>query len=330
MSDAVSPEPKKLWIGFDLGGTKMQVVVCDEHFKPLVRKKKKTKGTEGAKSGLERIVSIIEKSVEEAGGTPSDIMGIGIGCPGPVEWEKGIVRVAVNLGWKNTPVGDHLSDHFHCPVSVLNDVDAGVYGEYTFGAAAGSRCAVGIFPGTGIGGGCVYEGTILRGKLLTCMEIGHIRIGGGTRASGLSLSGTLESEASRLSIAAECAKLAFRGEAPNLLEMGGTDLNTIRSKTVAEAIEKGDKAVEKIVRQAAQQVGIAAVNIIHLLAPDVIVLGGGVVEALSKIFVEEVEETAKKYVLDCYKDQFKVVTAKLGDDAGSLGAAAWVAKQVQR
>lgn len=321
----VASSPKKLWIGFDLGGTKMQVVVCDENFQPLLRKRKKTRGTEGAKSGLERITAIIEKAVQEVGGTVGDILGIGIGCPGPVEWEKGIVRIAVNLGWKNTPVGEYLKDHFGCAVSVLNDVDAGVYGEYRFGAAAGARCAVGIFPGTGIGGGCVYDGTILRGKLLTCMEIGHTRIGGGTRISGMNMSGTLESEASRLTLAAECAKLAYRGEAPNMLALGGTDLANIRSKTIAEAIELGDKGVERVVRQAAQQVGIAAVNIIHMLAPDVIVLGGGVVEALSKIFVEEVESTAKKMVLECYRDQFKIVTAKLGDDAGSLGAAAWVA-----
>ncbi len=190
---------------------------------------------------LERIAGIIQKSVEEVGCTTADILGIGIGCPGPVEWEKGIVRVAVNLGWKNTPVGDFLHDRFQCPVSVLNDVDAGVYGEYRFGAAAGSRCAVGIFPGTGIVCGCVYDGTILRGKLLTCMEIGHIRIGGGTRASGLTLAGTVESEASRLTIAAECAKLAYRGEAPNLLELGGTDLGPFAARPSPRRSKKGIK-----------------------------------------------------------------------------------------
>ena len=305
----------------------MQAVVCDSNFKPLVRKRKKTKGVEGAKTGLDRIAEIIEKSVAEAGGTLADIAAIGIGCPGPVEWETGIVRMAVNLGWKNTPVGEFLSNHFACPVHVLNDVDAGVYGEYRFGAALGARCAVGIFPGTGIGGGCVYDGAILRGKLLTCMEVGHIRISSSPRSSGLDMSGTLEAEGSRLTIASECAKLAYRGEAPNLLEVAGTDLSKIRSKTIADAIEKGDKAVERVVRQTAQQVGIAVVNLVHLIAPDVIVLGGGVVEAMPKLYLEEVERTAKKFVLDCYKDQFTIAQAALGDDAGSLGAAAWAAQQ---
>ena len=318
-------ENKRFWVGFDLGGTKMQAVVCDDRMRPLLRKRKKTKGTDGAKSGLDRIADIIEKSVMELGGTNADIAAIGIGCPGPVEWEKGIVRIAVNLGWENTPVAEFLSEHFGCPVHVLNDVDAGVYGEYRFGAGLGSRCSVGIFPGTGIGGGCVYDGTILRGKLLTCMEVGHIRISGSTRSTGIEMSGTLESEASRLTIAAECAKLAIRGEAPYLLKTAGADLTKIRSKTIAEAIENGDVAVERLVRQTAHQIGIAVVNLVHLIAPDTIILGGGVVEALPTLILEEVEKTTKRYVLDCYKDQFKIEKAKLGDDAGALGAAAWAA-----
>lgn len=318
------PEAKKYWIGFDLGGTKMQGVICDLDLRPLARIRKKTRGTDGAKSGMERIGDIIEKLLEEVGGSIADIAGIGIGCPGPVEWETGVVRIAVNLGWKNAPVGSTLSARFDCPVQVLNDVDAGVYGEYRFGAAAGSRCAVGIFPGTGIGGGCVYDGTILRGKLLTCMEVGHIRIGGGTRSSGIDMTGTLESEASRLTLATECAKLAFRGEAPHLLELAGTDLAKIRSKSIAQAIELGDKAVEKIVIKSAHQVGIAIVNLIHLLCPDKFILGGGVVEAMPKLILTEVQKTVKKYVLSCYADQYAIDVAKLGDDAGCLGAAAWV------
>jgi glucokinase len=317
----------RYWIGFDLGGTKMQVVICDWQMRILHRKRKKTKGIDGPKAGLDRIAEMIEKIVEEVGGTPDQIAGIGIGCPGPIEWSKGIVRMAVNLSWKNTPVGDFLQEKFGRPVSVLNDVDAGVYGEYKCGAAKDSRCVLGIFPGTGIGGGCVYEGNILRGRNLTAMEIGHIRIGSGTRTTGIRMQGTLESEASRLSIAAECAKLAYRGEAPYLMKAAGTDLSKLRSKLIAEAIEHGDVAVERVVERACEHIGIAVVNVIHLLCPDTIVLGGGVVEAMRERMVNEVNKTVKKYLLDCYQDEYRIVAAKLGDDAGSLGAAAYVAAQ---
>jgi glucokinase len=234
--------------------------------------------------------------------------------------------VAVNLGWKNTPVGDYLSDRFQCPTCVLNDVDAGVFGEYRFGAAKNARCTIGLFPGTGIGGGCVYEGKIFRGRVLSCMEVGHIRISSSPRSSGIDMSGTLESEASRLAIAAECAKLAYRGEAPYLMEHFGADLTRIRSSAIAEAIDHGDKNVERVVREACQQIGYGVVNLIHLMAPDCIVLGGGLVEALPKLVPDEIARTVKKNVLGCYQDQYTIEIAKLGDDAGSMGAAAWVAQ----
>jgi glucokinase len=318
---------KRFWIGFDLGGTKMLSIAFDERMKMVARRRKKSAGVEGVNASLDRITQTIERTLEEALATPDQLLGIGIGCPGPVEWEKGIVRVAVNLGWKNVPVGSILSKRFGCPVAVLNDVDAGTYGEFSSGAAEGSRCTIGLFPGTGIGGGCVYEGKILRGKTLTCMEVGHTRISSSHRTSGTNLAGTIETEASRLAIAAECAKLAFRGEAPNLLRIAGTDLSNIRSKAIAQAIEAGDSAVQRVVEEAAQQIGFSVVNLIHLLLPDTIVLGGGLVDAMPKLFVREVEKTVENSILDCYKGETKVVVAKLGDDAGAIGAAAWAAAQ---
>ncbi len=314
------------WLGFDLGGTKMQCTLFDASLKAIESRRKRTRGELGMKGSLERIEAVIVKLLEEAKIEASQLAGIGIGCPGPVEWEKGVVRVAVNLGWENVPIGKILSDKFKCPVSVLNDVDAGVYGEYVAGAARGARTVVGIFPGTGIGGGCVYDGEILRGKLLSCMEIGHIKINGSPRVGATGMTGTLETEASRLSIAAELAKLVYRGEAPNLQKLAGTELSEIRSKTIAEAIEKGDKQVERVVEAACQIIGEAVANVVLLMCPDCVVLGGGLVEAMPDLFVKEVTKTARKSVFECYQDQFQICAAKLGDDAATVGAAAWVKK----
>jgi glucokinase len=160
------------------------------------------------------------------------------------------------------------------------------------------------------------------------MEIGHTRIASSNRSSGVDMTGTLESEASRLAIAAECAKLAYRGEAPNLLRAAGTDISQIRSKVLAAAIRDGDKSVERIVRQAAQTVGYAVTNLVHMLCPEVIILGGGLVEAISEIFMEEVCRTAKKSVLPCYDEMYEIKMAKLGDDAGAIGAAIWAKEQL--
>lgn len=325
----------KYWIGFDLGGTKMQCSLFDSSLKLIESRRKRTRSEQGVNENLDRIETTISKLLEETKIAPEQLAGIGIGCPGPVEWEKGdwrkgIVRVAVNLGWENVPVGKLLSDKFKCPTAVLNDVDAGVYGEYFAGAAKGARTTVGIFPGTGIGGGCVYDGQILRGKLLSCMEIGHIKICNSPRVGATGMTGTLETEASRLAIAGELAKLAYRGEAPNLYKDAGTELSEIRSKTIAEAIAKGDKQVERVVEEACEIIGQAVANVVLLMCPDCIILGGGLVEAMPELIVRTVTKVAKRSVFECYRDQFEVRAAVLGDDAAAVGAAAWIKKQLEQ
>lgn len=318
-----------IWIGFDLGGTKMLAVAYDTDWKVLGRRRRKTKGNEGSDSGIARIGSTIERLLNENELDVKRVIGIGIGCPGPIDLKKGRILMAPNLGWDDVDIGDYLEKKFDCSVVVLNDVDAGLFGEYQFGAARGSRCSVGIFPGTGVGGACVYEGTILRGDGISCMEIGHTRISSDPRNSGLELTGTLEVEASRLSIASEAAKAAFRGDAPALAKQAGTDLSDIRSGTLAKSIEDGDKVIRQLVERAAESIGIGVVNVIHMLCPDTIVLGGGLVEAMEELIVGTVTKTARKNVMSAYKDRFKVVAAKLGDDAGVKGAAAWARRTIQ-
>ena len=142
------------------------------------------------------------------------------------------------------------------------------------------------------------------------------------------MTGTLETESSRLAIAGELAKLAFRGEAPHLNEAVGTELRSIRSKTIAEAIEKGDKEVEAVVEKACEMIGYAISNVVLMLCPDCIVLGGGLVEAMPELFVKHVKRVAKEHVFECYRDEFEIKAAELGDDAATIGAASWIKKVV--
>ncbi|MEM6691533.1 MAG: ROK family protein, partial [Planctomycetota bacterium] len=170
---------------------------------------------------------------------------------------------------------------------------------------------------------CVYEGNILQGNGISCMEIGHTRISSSNRGSGFKIPGTVEAESSRLTIAAEAAKAAQRGDAPALYKKTGTDIAEIRSGAIADAIENGDEVVRDLVIEASESVGLAVMNIVHILAPDVIVLGGGLVEAMEDLIVGTVKKFAQDSVMKVYRDRFDVVAAKLGDDAGVLGAAAW-------
>lgn len=326
----MSAAEKDVWIGFDLGGTKMLTIAYGTDWKIIGRRRRKTRGREGSDSGVARIISTIHRLLHENDLKTSQIAGIGIGCPGPIDLEEGRILTTPNLGWDDVEVGSSLTKEFECPVKVVNDVDAGVFGEYQFGAATKSRCAVGIFPGTGVGGGCVYEGRILHGAGVSCMEVGHTRISSSSRSSGYKLPGTVEAEGSRLTIAAEAAKAAHRGDAPHLLKKTGTDLAEIKSGALADAIEHGDKVIEDLVVEAAESIGLAVVNIVHLLAPDTIVLGGGLVEAMEDLILGTVRKTAHKNVMSVYRDRFEVVAAALADDAGVLGAAAWAKQEITR
>jgi glucokinase len=321
-------DESKYWLGFDLGASKMFAVVHDANFQSCGHRRKKTKGHEGKDSVTTRIVGVIRDALDDAKIDASQLGGIGIGVPGPIDEDRGIVLEAVNLGWKNVSLAKMLEAEFSRPVVVLNDVDAGIYGEYRFGAARDARTALGVFPGTGIGGGCVYDGGIIHGKGVSCMEIGHVQVRENGVLCGCGRRGCLETEASRLAISAEVAMAAYRGEAPNLLEIAGTDLSKIRSGALAKAIKAGDTAVELIVRRAARLLGVAVANVVNLIAPDVVVLGGGLVEEMPDLFVESVTEAANARIMSSFDGTFRVVVAELGDNAAVMGAAAWAERSV--
>lgn len=319
---------ERVWIGFDLGGTKMLAKVFNDRYETIGRAKQKTQGAKGMKAGLARMVDTAAAALDNAGVDASRLAGIGVGCPGPINPEKGVIVEAPNLGWKNVPVEAHLGKAFGVRAVICNDVDAGVYAEYQAGAARGARCAVGIFPGTGIGAGAVINGRLLHGASLSCMELGHIPLFPETSGKGENGT-TLEMECSRLKIAAEAARAAYRGQAPHLLKACGTDIANITSGALAKAIEAGDTAIEDIVRRAATLLGCGVATVVHLLAPDVIVLGGGLVEAMPGIYLETVRKSAQDRVLGPYKKSFKIVTAELAEDAGAMGAAAWARKTIE-
>ncbi|WP_437206248.1 ROK family protein [Planctomicrobium sp. SH664] len=313
----------RYWLGFDLGGTKMLCQLYDADWKVVARERKRTKAGSGAKGGVERIIELIQETLTKGNATTSSLYGLGIGCPGPIDMEKGTILDLPNLGWQGVPLKKHLQEALGCPVAVLNDVDAGTYAEFRQGAAKGARCAIGVFAGTGIGGGCVYKGEILRGATASCFEIGHLQVMSNGPRCGCGQRGCLESVASRLAIASQVARAAYRGDAPHVMENAGTDIAEIRSGVLSSAITAGDKSVEDIIREAARYIGIAIGGVVNLISPEIVVLGGGLVEAMPDLFLTQVTKSAVKRAMPAYKDSFKVVRATLEDDAGALGAALW-------
>jgi len=320
---------KKIRIGFDLGATKMLVAAYDDSFKKLCFLKQKTEGAAGKKDGLKRIVDAINVLLQKNGLDKKNILSLGIGLPGPIDPKKGIAIKLSNMNWQNVEVEKELTKEFKCPVKIINDVDAGTFAEYEFGGAKKANCVIGIFPGTGIGGSCVKNGVIYEGKI-SSMEIGHVKIQNPGFPCGCGNSGCLETFASRLAIAGEISKAAYRGEAPYVLQKAGTDIANIKSGIIAKAIENGDDAVKKIVLNACLLLGqVTGSVLVNLFSPDIIILGGGLIEAMPDLFVKEITRVANDSCMPVYKDSFKVIAATLGDDSTVLGAAAW-AKQYYR
>lgn len=310
-------------VGVDVGGTKMMAVVYDQEFNPLGRCRKKTRSGKG-EPAEERLKRIIEAALKEAG--KPEIRGIGVGSPGPLDPVTGVIIDTPNLAWKDFPLAETLREAFDVPVRVDNDVNLGTYGEYRFGEVSDCRHVVGIFPGTGIGAGIIVDGKLLHGFSGAAGEIGHITVVVDGPYCGCGKRGCVEAVASRIAIAAEVSALAARDDAPYIAERCGTDLSNIRSGMLAEAIAAGEKMVEGVVRRAAFYTGIAAANVINIVSPEALVLGGGLVEAMPELYLEEVNRALVEHAMPFLRKDVRVVTAKLGDDAVALGSAHLIAE----
>jgi glucokinase len=316
-------------VGIDLGGTKMFSVVFDGSNTEVGTSRMPAQGFEGPETGLKRIEESIQEALKIAGINAVDVSAVGIGCPGVVDFETGILRHAPNLGWKEVSIGKFLAGIFACPVAVLNDVDAGTFGEYRSGAGKGARSLLGVFPGTGVGGGFVYEGKILRGRRASCMEIGNIRLLGSTLEGAVGEPVTLEALVSRLTIAATCAIEAYRGNAPYIMEKAGTDIQKIKSGTVKKAIDSGDVAIENIMKRSIEYLGLGIAAAVDLLGPDRIVIGGGLVEKMPDLYKKGLRKSIQKNASPALVEDIEIAIAALGDYAVARGAAVYASEQGQ-
>ncbi|MBP9003265.1 MAG: ROK family protein [Candidatus Hydrogenedentes bacterium] len=321
--------PGEYVVGLDIGGTKMLAAVFDHEFRVVGQSKKKSKtGTESDvnASAEERVIAVITAAMQEAGSPP--VRGIGVGSPGPLDPATGIIIDTPNLGWKNFPLAERLREKFGVPVLVDNDVNVGTYGEWRFGKVADCLHVVGIFPGTGIGGGIIVDGRLLHGFSGAAGEVGHMTVQPDGPFCGCGKRGCLEAVASRVAIAKEVAALAAREDAPYIKQKCGTDLSAIRSGVLARAIQNGEKMVEAVVRKAAYYIGIAAGNLVNILSPEAVVIGGGLVEAMPELYLEEVKRGIADHAMPFLRRKIRVQTAALGDLAVAMGGACMVAERI--
>lgn len=316
------PEPRPV-IGIDLGGTNIQVGVVrvggGGKGKDVVlsRAKKKTKADQGLHAILDRLVEGVGEACAEAKIGPSDIAGVGIGAPGVVDTDEGVVIEAVNLRWNDVPLAKLLSDRLRVPVFAENDVNVALWGEHAIGSAKGADDCLGIWMGTGVGGALVLGGRLYSGHWRSAGEIGHTVILPGNPPG----SRTFEQNCSRSAVVDAMVRLIRANRKSVLTELCGGDFEKVRSRTIARAYELEDALTIEVVEHTAELVGIAAANMVTMLSLPLIVLGGGLTESLGQPFVNLVQKSLVRHAFPDKCKKAKVVASELEDDAGVVGAA---------
>ena len=316
-------------VGVDMGGTKILAAVIGSNGQIVSRVKTMTRAEKSADEVINRISDCISKSVERANLRQSQIRAIGIGAPGIIDPEIGVVVFAPNLRWRNVTLKTALEGRFKIPVCVDNDVNLGTLGEQALGAGRRVDNLVGIFIGTGIGGGIILNGKLFYGTNCTAGEIGHIVLKPGGPKCSCGNRGCLEALASRTAISRQVRKaVTQQGKKSILPELNGGNLDLVRSSALAQAVGKGDKVTIKAIRRARQYLGMGVATVVAMINPQVVVLGGGLIEAMGEDFVDGVYRIAAKLALPNAMNDVEVVSAMLGDDAGVVGAAALACQNI--
>lgn len=315
------------FLGVDVGGTKILTGVFDSSLKFLGSAKVSTKAERGAENVIARIARCISEAVDECDMSLKQIRGIGIGAPGAIDSEGGRVLVAPNLGWENVPLKKDLEKELGVSVFLNNDCQICTLGIYEAELKSKPRSMAGIFLGTGVGGGLILDGKLLAGFNGTAGEVGHMVLEVGGPKCSCGNRGCFEALASRTAIFRKIQSAVKDGQKTELTTMLGDDLKDLRSGDLRKAIKRGDKFVEQVVEEAAEYTGIAVANLINIFNPEIIVLGGGVIDALETEMMAIITETAHDYALNKSASNVEIVPSKLGDDAGITGGAVLARKE---
>jgi glucokinase len=320
---------KKNWaIGVDLGGTKIETAHVDEDGNIQNRERVKTHVSKGAEEVERQIQQLAEKLIKDASNDP---VSLGIGVAGQINKENGAVRYAPNLNWENLPLNDDLEKKLNMPVTVLNDVRAAAWGEWLHGAGKSYRDMICIFIGTGIGGGIVSEGKMLKGASNIAGEIGHMTVQLNGPKCHCGNKGCLEALAGSWAIERD-AKQAVKNYFDNknlIVEMAGADVSDIKAKHVLEAYKKEDKLAQKIMRRVIDALAAGLAGLTNALNPECIIMGGGVIEHMPNL-ITSVEEKVRKRILDAAIKPLKFRAAELHNDSGVIGAAAFTFRKEQK
>ena len=309
----------KYYAGIDLGGTGIKCGIVDENGKIVAIKKCPTKKGVDAKEILSDMANLVKDLRKETG---LKLEGVGVGCPGLIDTEKGNVVYSNNLVWKNVPLVKTLKEELNLPVYVTNDANAAALGEYYFGAGKKYKSLVMLTLGTGVGSGIVFGGKLFEGNLGAGVELGHevIRVGGEKCTCGRK--GCLEAYASATALIRQAQRAMERDKASLLWKFAEGDKANVNGKIVFDALRAGDKTAEKVVKKYTEYLAAGVTNAINAFHPQAIVLGGGICAA-GDVFLMPLKRKVNRGIFGGTKfAPVEIVVASLGNDAGIYGAAA--------
>jgi glucokinase len=295
----------------------------------LARVKLSTKAERGQDQVIDRVARCVQDAVDECDLSMKLVRGVGIGAPGAVETQEGRVIFAPNLGWKDIPLKKALEKRLDVPVFVENDCKLHTLGVYEAELKAKPRHLIGIFLGTGIGAGLILDGKSYTGFNGTAGEVGHMVLDVNGPECGCGNRGCFEALASRRAIFRTIQSAVKKGQETLLTTMLGKDLSDLRSGDLRKAIRRGDKFVAQVIEQAAEYTGVAVGNLINLFNPEVIVLGGGIMEQLEHEMMSTIEKVAKAHALPGTAKGIEIMATRLGDDAGITGGAVLAMKSTK-
>lgn len=308
-------------VGVDLGGTKILAGAFTSSLACTGMAKVSTKAQRGPDAVIERVARCIRDAVDEADLDLKQVRGVGIGAPGAVDGESGHVIFAPNLDWRDVPLKKQLEKAIGLPVFVGNDCTVAMQGVYVAELKSKPQNVVGVFLGTGIGGGLILNGKPYHGSGHTAGEIGHMVLDVSGPKCNCGNKGCFEALASRTAIFQRIKSGVKNGQKTILTEMLGDDLDDLRSGDLRKAIRRGDKFVDSVVEEAAEYTGIAVGNLLNIFNPDMVVLGGGVIEALADEMMSIIIETARDYAMPGTAKGVEIIASTLGDHAAITGGA---------
>ena len=308
-------------LGIDLGGTNIVAGVVDENYKIISTSKRKTNCPRPAEAIADDMAAVAMEAIEAAGLKKEDIEAAGVGSPGAIDPNNGIVCFANNLNFFNVPMAQMLKDRTGIDFFVENDANAAAYGEFVAGAGKGTNNFVMITLGTGVGGGIIINGKLYSGSNYAGAELGHTVISMDGEMCGCGRQGCWEAYASATALIRQTKQAMIKYPNSVMWEMCNNDINAVNGRTAFDAMRKGDEAGKQVVDKYIYYIAVGIANNINIFQPEIICIGGGVSNEGDNLI-----KPIEKYVLgDNYarnvEESCKIKTAKLGNDAGIIGAA---------